>query len=118
MVKCAALLLCSGILMAQPAADPAATARKALDLLIGGKYAEMPPIFTPEMKKDLPEAELAKLGPRVQSFGALSKIDDPQVTRAGANTVVVFPAHFANQNINFRFMVTANGLIGGMFLLP
>lgn len=113
-----ALLLTAGLVLAQTAADPAATARKALDLLLGAKYTDLSALFTPEMKKDLGATQLAALGPRVQSFGALQKIDDPSVQKLGPNTVVIFPAHFAAQNINFRYIVNQNGMIGGMFLLP
>jgi uncharacterized protein len=107
-----------GLALAQPAADPAATARKALDLLLAGKYAEMTPLFTPEMKKDLSEAALTKLGAQLHGFGAVAKIDDPSVQKTGANTVAVFPVHFEKQNINARFVVNQTGLVAGMFLLP
>src|SRR3954469_7611592 len=89
-----------GLALAQPAADPAATARKALDLLLGGKYADLTPMFTPEMKKDLSEAALTKLGAQLQGFGVVSKIDEPSVQKTGANTIIVFPVHFEKQNIN------------------
>jgi uncharacterized protein len=104
--------------LAQPAADSVATARKALDLLLGGKYAELTPLFTPQMQKEYSAAALAKLGEQIQTFGALSKVDDPQVQRSGANTIAVFPVQFANQSINARFIVNPAGLVAGMFLLP
>jgi fermentation-respiration switch protein FrsA (DUF1100 family) len=111
--------LAAGLAMAQqPAADPAATARKALDLLIAGKYAELTPLFTPEMQKDLSPAALAKLGEQIQTFGALSKIDEPQLQKAGANTIVMFPAEFQKQKINFRYIVNQRGIVSGMFLIP
>ena len=104
--------------LAQSVVDPVATARKGLDLLLAGKYAELTPLFTPEMKKDLSEPALAKLGAQLQSFGAVSKIDDPAVQKTGANTIVVFPVHFEKQNINARYVVNQSGLVAGMFLLP
>ena len=105
-------------LFAQPAADPSATARQALDLLLGGKYAELSPMFTPEMQKAFPDAEMAKLGAQIKSFGAIGEIGQPTVQPAGPNTVVVFPVAFSNQPINFRFIVNAHGLIAGMFAIP
>ena len=57
--------------MAQPAPDAAATTRKALDLLMSGRYAELAPLFTAEMQKAYPEAGLAKLGEQIKSFGAM-----------------------------------------------
>lgn len=111
--------LSAALALAQPAADPAvAAARKALDLLIGGSYNELTPLFTPQMQKDLPAAALAKLGEQIKSFGALGKVDEPQVLKSGANTVAVFPVQFANQNINARFIVNQANLVAGMFLLP
>ena len=110
--------LTAGLALAQPAADPAATARKALDLLLGGKYTELGPLFTPAMQKDYAPAALAKLGEQIQSWGALGKVDDPQVQKTGANTVAVFPVHFEKNNINARFIVNQAGQVAGMFLLP
>jgi dienelactone hydrolase len=110
--------LAAAIAVAQPAADPAATARKALDLLLGGKYAELSPLFTPDMQKSLPGPALAKLGEQIKSFGALEKVDEPQIQKAGVNTIAVFPAQFEKQNINARFIVNQSGLVAGMFLLP
>jgi pimeloyl-ACP methyl ester carboxylesterase len=119
-VKRLGILCCltAAVALAQPAADPAATARKALDLLLGGKYAELGPLFTPAMQKDYAPAALAKLGEQIQSWGALGKVDDPQVQKSGANTVAVFPVHFEKNNINARFIVNQAGQVSGMFLLP
>src|ERR1043165_6437428 len=111
-------ILSAGLAMAQTAADPAATAKKAFDLLLGEKYAELPPLFTPDMQKAYPAAELAKIGERIKSFGALGKIDTPMIQKAGSGTIAVFPVHFDKQNVNFRYIVNQAGLISGMFLLP
>jgi len=111
-------LLSAGLLMAQTPADPGATAKKALDLLLGEKYGELSPLFSPDMQKAYPPAELSKLGGRIKSFGVVSKIDAPAVQKLGANTVAVFPVHFEKQNINFRYIVNQGGLISGMFMLP
>ena len=119
-VKLFGILCCfsAGLLVAQPAADPAATARKALDSLLGARYAELNPVFTPEMQKAFPDAELAKLGAQIKSFGSVNKIDDPARQAAGPNTIVVIPVEFAKETINFRCIVNSRGLIAGMFLIP
>jgi dienelactone hydrolase len=119
-VKLLAIVSCltAGLLLAQPAADPAATARKALDSLLGARYSELTPLFTPEMQKAFPDAEMAKLGAQIKGFGAVGKIGAPAATPAGANTIVVIPVEFANQTINFRFVVNAKGLVAGMFAIP
>ena len=51
-----------GLLMAQPAADPAGIARKALDLLLGQKSADLIPMLAPQAKATFTEAALGKLG--------------------------------------------------------
>ena len=51
-------LFSAGLLMAQTAADPAVIARHALDLLLGGKYTELTPMFTPEMQKAFPDRKI------------------------------------------------------------
>lgn len=100
--------------MAQPAGDPAATARKALDLLLSEKYTELAPLFTTEMQKAYPADALAKL--RV-SFGALKQVGAPAVQPAGVNTIVIIPVQFEARNFNFRFIVNKEGLVSGMFPL-
>jgi len=90
------------------AQDPAGTARKALDLMIGEKYQDLQPLFTEDMRKELPPDKLAKLGTQLKNAGSLEKVNDPQVTKSGTNTIVVFRVNLSNQSLNFRFFV--NGL--------
>jgi uncharacterized protein len=104
--------------MAQTPADPAATAHKALDLLLSAKYSGLNPMFTPEMRTAFPDAAMAKLGQQIKSFGAVVEVENPTKQVLGPNAVVVIPVKFAQQNINFRFIINAHGLIAGMFLLP
>ena len=108
----------AGLLWAQAPADPAATARKALDLLLGEKYAELFPMFTPQMQTSVPLPELAKLGQQLKAYGAVTGIDDAQVQKSGTNTIAVFPVHFEKQNINFRFIINGQGQVFAMFQLP
>ncbi|MGA2269774.1 MAG: alpha/beta fold hydrolase [Bryobacteraceae bacterium] len=106
------------LLLAQPAQDPAALGRKALDLLLAGNYPELSPMFTTDMKKALPEEALGKIGAQIKSWGAVEKIGEPSPRKAGPNTIVDFPVKFAAQNINFRFIIDRDGLVAGMFQLP
>jgi dienelactone hydrolase len=119
-VKHLAIVSCltAGLVWAQPAADPSTTARKALDSVLGARYSELTPMFTPEMQKAFPDAEMAKLGTQIKSFGAVGKIGEPAANQAGANTIVVIPVEFASQTINFRFIVNSKGLLAGMFAIP
>ena len=112
------LPLLSILLAAQPAQDPAALAKKALDLVLAGQYAEFLQMSTADVQKGMPEAELAKVGAMIKTYGAMEKIAEPVVTKSGPNSIVVFAAKFANQNINFRITVNSAGLIAGFYQLP
>ena len=112
------LPLLSILLAAQPSQDPTALAKKALDLLLAGQYADFLQMSTADVQKSLPEAEMAKLGAMIKTYGALEKIADPITTKSGPNSTVVFPARFANQNINFRIIINSSGQVSGFFQLP
>jgi dienelactone hydrolase len=100
------------------AQDPAATARKMVDLLLAGKYTEITPMMTPEMQKELPPANLEKLAAQFKTMGAVENVGDAQATKAGPNTTVVIPVKFTNRPLNFRLMVNSAGMIGGFFVQP
>src|SRR5664279_2197358 len=112
------LPLLSILLAAQPAQDPTALAKKALDLVLAGQYADFLQMSTADVQKGMPVAELAKVGAMIKTYGAVEKIADPVVTRSGPNSIVVFPARFATQNINFRIIVNSAGLVAAFFQLP
>ena len=112
------LPLLSILLAAQPVQDPTVVARKALNLVLAGQYAEFLQMSTADVQKSLPEAEMAKLGAMIKTYGAMEKLADPTATRSGPNSIVVFPAKFANQNINFRIIINSSGLVAGFFQLP
>jgi dienelactone hydrolase len=89
-----------------------------LNLVLAGQYAEFLQMSTADVQKGLPEAEMAKLGAMIKTYGAMEKLADPTATRSGPNSIVVFPAKFANQNINFRIIINSSGLVAGFFQLP
>jgi hypothetical protein len=105
------------LLLAQ-AADPAATARKAFDLLLGGKNAELFQMLTPDLQISYTEPALAKLATQTKTYGALNSVDPPAVQKSGSTAIVVLAAHFEKQNINFRYIINGAGMITGMFQLP
>jgi dienelactone hydrolase len=112
------LPLLSLLLAAQPAADPAAAARKATDLLLSGKYADLVQMLTPEMQKDLPESTLAKIGAQIKTYGSVTAIGEAQPRKMGARTIVIIPVKFTNQTVNYQWAVNAAGLMAGMVPLP
>ena len=99
-------LLSVGLLAAQTAPDPAVTARKALDLMLAGKYQELNQMFTPDGQKAFSVDTLTRLGGQIKGWGAVSSIGQPAVNRPGPNFVVVIPVAFATQSINFTLAVT------------
>jgi hypothetical protein len=108
-----------GLLMAQPAPDPAVTARKALDLLLGEKYAELFQMFSPDLQTAIPEATLSKLAAtEIKPQGAVETIGAPSVRKAGTNNVVVIPVKFAARNVNFQAAINPAGQLYIMNLLP
>jgi len=106
------------LLSAQTAADPGALARKATDLLLSGKYAELEQMLTPEMQKDLPESTLAKIGNQIKTYGSVKSIGEAQPRKMGARTIVAIPVKFASQSVNYQWAVNAAGLMAGMVPLP
>ncbi|MGO9893583.1 MAG: alpha/beta hydrolase family protein [Bryobacteraceae bacterium] len=109
----------AALLMAQTAAAPGATARKALDLLLGGKYAEFSAMLSPQYKAGTTEAIFDKLVAEIKSWGDVHKIGDPTVQDMGLNAIVTIPVDFATQNINFQFGVNAGtGLVSAPLMRP
>src|ERR1035441_9614043 len=106
------------LLLAQPAQDPAALGRKALDLLLAGNYPELSQMFTADMKKAISEEALGKIGAQIKSWGAVEKIGDPSPRKVGPNTIEDFPVKAATQNVIVRFNINRDGLVAGMFFLP
>jgi len=111
-------ILWVGLLAAQPAADPAGVARKALDLLLGQKNTDLIALLAPQAKATFTEAALGKMAPEIQSWGALEKVGDASARKVGPNNVVAIPVKFAAQTINFQFGVNDAGLITAMFHAP
>ena len=108
----------AGLLVAQQAVDPAAIGRKAVDLLLSGKYPDLEEMFAPNLKESLKLEALTKLGGQIHAWGAPSNIGAPNVRPAGTGNIVVIPVSFASQNINVQMGVSATGSITGFFALP
>lgn len=111
-------LLSIGVLLAQPAADPAATARKALDNLLAQNYPEFAALVSPQLKTNMNEQAFGKLGAEIKSWGALGKIGEPAVEQMGPTTVVTIPVSFAEKNVKARMAVNAAGQVSVFYLIP
>ena len=107
-------LLSAGVLLAQPAADPKDTARKALDLLLAHKYSDIGPLISQNSKAANTEAELAK---KVSdAWGPVQTIGAPSVRMLGTASMVTIPVKFANQDVSYELSINAEGQIG--LILP
>jgi dienelactone hydrolase len=118
MLSRALCLLSAGLLMAQTGADPAATARKALDALIVGNYSDYSGMASPSYKSNLNEEAFGKMASEIKGWGAMEKVGDPAIQKMGPATLVTFPVTFASRNTNFRFAVNASSEIAAMYLMP
>jgi len=118
MLHRAACLLSVGLLTAQTAADPGAIARKALDLMLSGKFQDLNQMFTADGQKVYTVDALTRLDGQIKSLGPPGNIGAPAVTRPGPNFVVVIPVSFATQNINFTIAVTAEDKIAVFLQRP
>jgi fermentation-respiration switch protein FrsA (DUF1100 family) len=114
----AACLFSVGLLLAQPSPDAGATARKAVDLLLAGKFPDLEEMFAPNLKESMKLEGLNKLGAQIQSWGAVENIGAPAVRVAGTTSIVVIPVKFAKQNINVQMGISSTGQLSGFFLRP
>jgi uncharacterized protein len=112
------LCLFSACLLMAQATDPAGTARKALDLLLGEKYADLEQMITPAYRTANTQASLARLGTEIKSWGAVEEIGKPSVQDMGPVSVVVFPVKFATRNIDVQMSVNASGQVSAPLLRP
>jgi len=106
--------------MAQPAPahDPAGVARKALDALLAGNYADYSATLAPQLKAATDEPKFTKFGEQIKGWGAVQKMGEPSVQNLGPSSLVTIPVSFATQEINFTFGVNASGQISGMVPRP
>jgi dienelactone hydrolase len=109
-------LLSAGILLAQPAADPRDTARKALDLVLAHKHADLLPMFSPSGKAAYTEAVQAKNDALIQSWGAVESVGTATVRAIGASYIVAIPVKFAHQDVTFQTALNAQGELGLIIL--
>jgi uncharacterized protein len=117
-LRSAVCLFFVGLLAAQSAPDPAAIARKTLDLLFGGKYQELSQMFNADMQKVFSAAELTKRDAQFKAWGSPTNIGTPAVTRPGPNFVVTIPVTFPTQSMNFIVAVTPEGKVALLLQRP
>jgi uncharacterized protein len=103
-------------LFAQAPADPAVAGRRALDLLLAGKYAEFNALLT---DRRLTEEFLRdQVGAELRSFGTVGSIGDPVTAQDGRNVLVSFPVHFSATTVNIQFSLTESLQIANFHVRP
>lgn len=104
---------------AQPPADPAAAARKALDLLIAEKYTELRTLLTVQGRERLTEEALRnQVGGRIRTLGELNSIGEPVTGKDGPDTLVSFPLRFAAMNVNIQFTLNRSLQVASLAFRP
>ncbi len=104
---------------AQAVKAPEERAREVVGLLVAEKYESLYEMSTPEVQKALPlEAWRTRVGPSLKALGKLLETGQPNMSKAGAYTVVVLPAKFETASIDFTITLNDAGQIGGLFMRP
>jgi dienelactone hydrolase len=117
--RCFGILLCAVLAIGQVQQNAAATARRALDLLLGAKYVELNAMLTDIAKERLNTAFLRdKVGGEVKGFGKQGAIGRPVSALDGKSTLVSFPVHFAETTVNIQFTLNEKQQIAGLYLRP
>ncbi len=101
----------AALLVAQPAQDATAVARKALDLMLAKKYSDLQPMFARAYREAAAEDKLSKLGPQA-SWGAMVSIGEPSVQDMGPVKIVSFPVKFAAYDSLFKVFINASNEVG------
>jgi pimeloyl-ACP methyl ester carboxylesterase len=104
---------------AQPAVDPIVVARRALNLLLAGNYAELRAMFDQQMLAALTEETLRRqVGPQIARLGKPQSFGSPTTERVQDVTAVVFPGRFPAGNFNLVISIDHAGKVAGLFLQP
>ena len=113
------VLIISALVIAQTPPNPAAAARKALDLLLTQKYPELSALAAPSAKSTLTPTFLRdRAGAEIKTFGNLGTIGNPAIAKDGANTLVSFPVQFSKVTVNIQFTLNSSSQLAGLFFRP
>jgi dienelactone hydrolase len=109
------VLWVSALHAASPAESAAAAGRKALDLLLAGRYTELTQLLTPEARNLLtPEFLENRVAGELKSFGKVEEIGKPLIGESGGAEIVSFPLRCSNKSVSLQFTLTGSGLIAGL----
>lgn len=106
-------------LAAQTGGDAVVQGRKALDLLLAGRYSEFRVTLTANAReKFTPEFMRDTVGPEVKGFGNLEQVGQPVTQKVGAENLVSFPVRFSRVLVNVQFALNDLGHVAGLFFRP
>jgi uncharacterized protein len=113
------VVLLSSLGFGQPARDPAAIGRNALDLLLAGKYAEFNAVLTDSAKALLTTEFLRdRVGAELKGFGTVGGIGEPVTVQEGKASVITFPVRFSETNVNIQITLNDSLQVAAFHLHP
>ena len=112
-------LVSSALLLGQPAQGPEQAGRKALDLLLSEKYAELSAMFSDNFKQTVTLDFLKqRVAAELKEFGKPESIGQAVLGADGPNKLVSFPVRFSNTSIHVQFTLNPSGQVAGMYFRP
>jgi len=100
-------------------APSAVSGRKALDLLLNGRYDEFSQLLTDDAKKLLTPAFLRdRVGSEIQGFGTLEHVGEPEAAKAGSNDLLSFPTRFSKTTVLIQLTINEAGRVAGLHFRP
>ena len=115
----ALVLLTATALPAQTDATAVAAGRKALDLLLAGRYDDFGQVLTANAKEKLtPDFLRTTVDAEIKGFGKAEQISEPVVLKTGNTILVSFPVKFSANTVNVQFSLNDLGHVAGMYFRP
>jgi uncharacterized protein len=113
---CCFLLFTAALMESQSGPDPAAVSRRAMNLILAGRYSDLEEMFTAELRSQLPEETLrTQIGPQIRALGTAERPGEASLEPAGSMTVAIIRVKFASGAVDWRFTVNPDGKIAGLF---
>lgn len=112
-------LVSFSLLLAQPARNPEQVGRKALDLLLSQKFAELSAMFSDSFKQTVTLDFLQqRVAAELKEFGQPQNVGQAVLGVDGPSSLVSFPVRFSNTSIHVQFTLNPSRQIIGMYFRP
>jgi len=100
-------------------AAPPGSGRKALDLLLKGRYDDFNQLLTDDAKKLLtPEFLRDRVASELAGFGTLEEVGEHDTAKSGAYDLVSFPTRFSKTTIRIQLNMSEDGHVAGLHFRP